>query len=146
MRRRMVALQRALEGRTPGHRSSNLRLASIVVLHQIVGLIGLSLAAPDPPGDDTQAGQDDSTADTDDDANNGIAGLDRHAAAGLVAVLVAVVLGSKAGRWGRGGEGFGRHGRRDTLLVDGGNDLGDGLDDGLDRRAGLGFFIVIVVG
>ena len=141
MRRSMVALQRALERRASGHRSSNFGLASIVVLHQVVGLIGLSLAAPDPPGHDTQAGQDDSTADTDDDTNNGVAGRGRHATAGLVVVL----LRSKARRRGRGGEGFGRQGLGNTLRVGGGDDLGDGLDDRLNGRGGLGFVIVVVV-
>lgn len=140
MRWRMVALQRALEGRASDHRSSNLGLASIVVLHQIVGLVGLSLAAPNPPGDDTTAGQDDGSTDTDNDANDGVAGLVRHAAAGLAVVLI----GSKARRRGRRGEGFGRHGCRNSLLVGGGDDLGDGQDDGLDRRVGLGVAIVVV--
>lgn len=138
MRRRMIALQRALEGGASNHGSSNFGLASIIIIHQIVGLLGLFLAAIDPPANDAQAGQDDGSADTDNDANNSVASLGRH-----VAVL-AVLTGGKARRRGRGSEGFARHGCRNSLLVGGGDDLGDGLDDGLDRRAGLGVVIIVV--
>lgn len=140
MRRRMVALQRALEGSASDHRSSNLGLPSIVILHQVVGFVGMSLAAPDPPGDNTQTGKDDSATDTDNDTNDGVAGLLRHTTPGLLAVLIV----GKTGRWGRGGEGFSRHGRGNSLFVGSSNDLGDGLNDGLDRRAGLGVLAVVL--
>lgn len=82
--RGMVALEGALERRPPAGRAAGFRLLHCVVaassvVHQSIVLIRAPLAAPDPPGDQGDSGQDDGPSHTDHDADHGVARLWRHA-------------------------------------------------------------------
>lgn len=80
LRRCVVALEGALEGRAAGHGAAGIGLLGrAAVVHQAVVLVLVLLAAPDPPGDQRQTAEDDGAADADNDADDGVAGLGRHA-------------------------------------------------------------------
>lgn len=104
LRRCVVALERALEGRAAGHGAAGIGLLGrAAVVHQAVVLVLVLLAAPDPPGDQRQTAEDDGAADTDNDADDGVAGLGRHAR-GLAAAAVVRKTG-RVRRDRRAGQG-----------------------------------------
>lgn len=78
--RRVVALEGALEGRSANRGAScGLLGRAARVVHQVVVLFERLLAAPDPPGHESQTAQNDGTADANHDADDGVASLCRHA-------------------------------------------------------------------
>lgn len=80
----MVILQRRLE-RIPlaTRRTTSGRLLRgndiSVVSHEAIGFLGMLLAAPDSEGDQKEGAEDSSTANADNDTNDGVASLNRHA-------------------------------------------------------------------
>lgn len=60
----------------------------VAVGHQSVGLLGVLLASPDTPADNSDGAENDGTTDTDNNADDGAASLGRHAR-GTVVALVA---------------------------------------------------------
>jgi hypothetical protein len=85
----VVVIQRRLEGATLGGactgRVADLRLVlgasvgGVVVGHEAIILLCQLLLAPNPPGNKSQSPKNNSTADTNDDTDDGVSGLGRHA-------------------------------------------------------------------
>lgn len=99
LRGRMVALECALERGAASYGAAGVGLLDgAAVVHETVVLLLVLLAAPDAPGDQRQAAEDDGAADTDDHADDRVARLRRHARR-----LTAVAVGEpwRGGREGR---------------------------------------------
>lgn len=91
LRRRVIALEGALEGRAAGQGAAGLGLAldGAAVVHQAVVLLLVLLATPDPPGDQRQTTKNDGAAHADHHTDDRVACLRRHARLLLAVVVVA---------------------------------------------------------
>lgn len=120
----MVILERRLEriALAGSRRTTSRRLLGAsdevgVVGHEAVGFLGVLLATPDPEGNQDQGTENSRTTDTDNDTDDGVASLGRHAGG----LLVIRVEGCRMSRLCRGSLcGLGAIGVR----------LGDDLDRG----------------
>lgn len=85
----MITLERALEGGPVVERVSSVWLLAnaIGILHELVALLALFLAAPNPPGNESKRTKNNSTANADHHANDRILRLGGHAG-GFVAAIV----------------------------------------------------------
>ncbi len=121
----MVAFERALERRSAGAdgRRAHLGLLwSVIVTHEPVLLLGgVLLAAPDPPGNQCKAGEDDGTANANDDSDNGVPGLRGHARGLGTAAAVGEISG-------RGGSCLGRIGGGRSIRPCCRHNIGGGFD------------------
>lgn len=104
---RVVALEGTLEGGAATSRADGVGVwllrtvaQAVVVYHQVVGLLLALLAAPDPPSNETQTGQDNRAANTDNHTDDSGARLGCHAGSSVVVIVVATL---EAGWRGRGG-------------------------------------------
>ena len=116
--RRVIALQRALEGRATrdtgrdgagaalgllqrAHRS--VAVVGVVVVKAVAAILGRLLASVDAQGHEADDNQDDRTADTDDDANNYVARRRGHTRRLAAAIRRRQAAGGRRRDLGRDG-------------------------------------------
>ena len=137
-RRLVVVLQGRLKGvaLTGSRRAADFRLvdagvAFVAVGHERFVLFVVALAAPDPPCHKPQGTKQDSAANANNDADNSVAGLSRHAC-----WLGALSLTVEARR--RGGHGVGGQCRLGPIRVGSGDDGNLSRDNGCKGYGGVG--------
>ncbi|KAI6775350.1 hypothetical protein HG530_002108 [Fusarium avenaceum] len=102
----------------------------LVEIHETVSLLTLLLTSPDSPGHEAESADDNGTANADNNANNGVASLGRHAGRAVI-----VVVGAQSRSCG--GHTRSGHSLKITIAVGSCDDGNMGRSNGLSGSSGL---------